>query len=133
MPTHLHKNDQSSCRSFSNPDETRPFEDKGQLKVINFPDGTSIGQGIFEPGWKWSTHVKPLADTESCEADHHGYCISGNMVVQMNDGEKIEIHPGDVFSIPPGHDAWVIGNEKCVLLDVTGYKEYAVKKKDIAA
>ena len=120
------------CKSFESPDETRPFQAHGRLDLLNFPDGTAVGRGVFEPGWRWSKDVKPIAGTSSCMAEHHGYCLSGSMVIQMDNGDEFRIQAGDAFTIPPGHDAWVVGNEQCISLDMTGFKDYA-KKTAIAA
>jgi quercetin dioxygenase-like cupin family protein len=107
--------------------ETRPFKDgKGRLEVVDTDSGP-IGRAVFEPGWRWSEHVKPLAGTESCQASHMGYCVSGRMVVRMDDGTEKEIGPGDVLVIPPGHDGWVVGDEPCVQIDFTGLGSYAME------
>src|SRR5919206_579482 len=90
-------------KNFDSPDETRPFEGKGQADVLNI-GGKVVGKAVFEPGWKWSENVKPIAQTDSCQVSHLGYCISGSMTVLMDDGSQLEIGPGDVFAIPPGHD-----------------------------
>ncbi|AQA24416.1 hypothetical protein BTZ20_2235 [Rhodococcus sp. MTM3W5.2] len=112
-------------KSFDSPEETRPFEDgKGKIDLVDL-DGGSVGRGVFEPGWKWSDHVKPIAKTDSCQAAHVGYCVSGRMVVVMDDGERQEFGPGDVMIAPPGHDAWVVGDEACVLVDWQGFADYA--------
>jgi quercetin dioxygenase-like cupin family protein len=71
--------------------------------------------------------VKPIAKTESCQAPHTQYIISGRMRVKMDDGSEEEFGPGDVGYLPPGHNAWIIGNEPCVAIDFTGMKEYAKK------
>jgi quercetin dioxygenase-like cupin family protein len=113
-----------SIKRFSAPDETRPFVDKGRVEIIRL-GGEVVGRGIFEPGWRWSKHVKPIARTESCEAEHRGYVLSGRMRVVMDDGQEAEIAPGDFVTIPPGHDAWTVGGEACVLLDVAGFADYA--------
>lgn len=110
-------------KALSKPDETRPFA-KGRLEIVNI-GGTTIGRATFEPGWKWSECVKPIAKTESCQAPHLGYLISGRMIVVMDDGTQLEYGPGDACSIPPGHDAWIVGNENCVVVDFTGFKDYA--------
>lgn len=115
-------------KDFAHPDERRNFKGHGHLDVLNFEDGTMIGLGVFEPGWRWSNDVKPIVETESCEADHTGYCVKGRMTIRMNSGEEFQIKAGEAFRIPPGHDAWVEGNETCEALDVTGYRDYAVKK-----
>jgi mannose-6-phosphate isomerase-like protein (cupin superfamily) len=115
------------CKNFKSPDEIREFQDHGRLEVLNFFDGSGIGHGVFQPGWKWSTDVKPLAGTSSCQAEHLGYCISGSMIIRMNNGDEFKIQAGDAFTIPPGHDAWVDSNGPCELIDVTGYKTYAKK------
>ncbi|MEU9108446.1 cupin domain-containing protein [Streptomyces xanthophaeus] len=112
-------------KNFDKPDETRPFVDgKGRLDLVE-TDGGSVGRAVFEPGWKWSEHIKPLAGTDSCESAHTGYVVSGRLKVVMNDGDSTEIRPGDFIQIAPGHDAWVLGDEPCVVLDWTGYDDYA--------
>jgi quercetin dioxygenase-like cupin family protein len=112
-------------KSISNPDEVRPFEDsKGDLKLVNLGEA-SAGLATFQPGWQWSKHVKPIAKTESCQAAHLGYFISGRMKVVMDDGTEQEFGPGDFMSCPPGHDAWIIGDEACVVIDWQGYADYA--------
>ncbi len=115
-------------RSFYSPDETRNFKAHGHLDILNFSEGRSIGLATFETGWKWSNDVKPIAGTDSCEVDHLGYCVSGEMIIRMNNGDEVRIKQGDVYEIPPGHDAWVVGSQPCVLLDVLGNKSYALPK-----
>jgi quercetin dioxygenase-like cupin family protein len=112
-------------KSLDAPEETRPFnEGKGKLDLVNLESGP-VGRATFEPGWKWSLHVKPIAGTESCQAAHMGYYVSGQMLVRMDDGEEIEYGPGDFAVIPPGHDAWTIGDEACVVIDWQGFADYA--------
>ena len=105
------------------PHETRPFAAHGRLDVVTLGDFT-MGRGVFEPGWKWSEDVKPIAGTESCQARHTGVCVSGQMIVRSDDGSEVTVMPGDVFVLEPGHDAWTIGSEPCVLFD-TGVAAYA--------
>ena len=111
-------------KRFDNPDDTRPFQEKGHVKIVNVGDGV-VGLATFDPGWKWSDHVKPIAGTESCQAEHVGYVLSGRQVILMDDGTQLEIGPGDVVSIPAGHDGWTIGDEPCVVLDFAGMATYA--------
>ena len=111
-------------KNFDSPDETRPFEGTGKADVVKI-GGRTIGRGRFEPGWKWSENVKPIAGTESCEVSHLGYVISGRMRVFMDDGTENEAGPGDVMAIPPGHDAEVVGDEPCVSLDFGEFGDYA--------
>jgi hypothetical protein len=111
-------------KSVNSPEETRPFAGKGHADVVNV-GGQPVLYGTFEPGWRWSEHVKPLAGTDSCQAPHLLYCISGRMKVAMDDGSEGELGPGDVVSIEPGHDAWVVGDEPCVAVDFGGYARYA--------
>jgi hypothetical protein len=111
-------------KSFDSPDETRPFEGKGHADVVEL-GGKAVGRAVFEPGWRWSENVKPIAKTDSCQAHHLGYCLSGRMRVFMGDGSEAEIGPGDAFEIPPGHDAEVIGDEPCVNVDFGGFGDYA--------
>lgn len=115
-------------RSLDNPEETRPFEDgKGRLDLVDVANG-GVGRAVFEPGWQWSKHVKPIAQTESCRAAHAGYVLSGRMKIVMDDGEEMEISPGEYMSVPPGHDAWVVGDEACVIVDWQGFADYAKGK-----
>jgi quercetin dioxygenase-like cupin family protein len=112
-------------KSFDTPDETRPFEEgKGKLEVINTNSGV-VGRATFQPGWQWSKHVKPIAGTDSCQAGHTGYFVSGRMKVKMDDGEELEFGPGDFGHMEPGHDAWIVGDEPCVVIDWQGFTDYA--------
>ena len=113
----------SDTRNIDNPHETRPFKGHGHLDVVTLGDFT-LGRGVFEPGWRWSTDVKPIAGTESCQTHHTGFCLSGRMSVLLDGGTEMEIGPGDVVVIEPGHDAWTVGDEACILLD-TGIAAYA--------
>lgn len=117
----------SYAKSFKTPDERRKFLNHGYLDLVTLEDGTSMGRGVFEPGWKWSNDIKPIADTPSCQAEHHGYCISGSMMIHMDNGDEFRIETGNAFYIPPGHDAWVDSKEACQLIDVTGFQKYALK------
>jgi len=110
-------------KSLDSPDETRTF-DKGALDLVTL-DGVTFGRGTVQPGWKWSTSVKPIVKTDSCESLHTQYIISGRLMVKMDDGEEVELGPGDAAIVPPGHDAWVIGSEPVVMIDVTGMSTYA--------
>ncbi|MET9541377.1 cupin domain-containing protein [Streptomyces sp. NPDC006553] len=112
-------------KSFDAADETRPFEDgKGRLDLVSGRNG-AVGRAVFEPGWQWTKHVKPIAGTDSCQASHVGYIVSGRMKVVMDDGETTEYGAGDYMEVQPGHDAWVLGDEACVALDWTGFADYA--------
>lgn len=114
-----------SVKSFAQPDEDRRFADeKGHLEVIHFGDSI-VGRGVFEPGWQWSKHVKPIAGTASCEASHCGYVVSGRMHLVSDEGDAADVGPGDFVTIAPGHDAWVIGDEPCIMFDFAGYADYA--------
>ncbi|MGB2709922.1 MAG: cupin domain-containing protein [Conexibacter sp.] len=116
----------TSCvvKRFDRPDETREFVAHGRVGVVELA-GHTVGRGEFEPGWRWSRDVRPIAGTESCQASHLGYCMSGRMRVRMEDGAEQEIAAGDAFAIPPGHDAEVLGDEPCVLLDFGEIADYA--------
>jgi hypothetical protein len=95
--------------------QNRTFE-KGKLEVVELAD-TTISRATLEPGWKWSECVKPIAGTDSCEVPHRGYVVSGRLHLQMDDGTESEVGPGDAYSIEPGHDAWVVGDETYVGID----------------
>jgi quercetin dioxygenase-like cupin family protein len=110
-------------KSLNAPDEVRQFE-KGKVELVKI-GGTLVGRGVFQPGWQWSKHVKPIAKTESCEAPHFQYHISGILHVVMDDGTEKDLKAGDVALIPPGHDAWVVGNEPAIVIDFQGMVDYA--------
>jgi len=110
-------------RNLDAPDEVRKF-DHGEFKVVTI-SGTTVGRAVFEPGWRWSNDVKPLAGTESCQAAHTGYIVSGRLHVRMDDGVEGELGPGDAFICSPGHDAWVVGDDPCVALDWSAATDYA--------
>ncbi len=112
------------AKTFNTPDEVREFKANGRLELVNLGVGP-VGKATFEPGWKWSNDVKPIAGTDSCQAEHVGYCLSGRMTVVMDDGEEHDYGPGDVFHMAPGHDAWVVGDEPCVMIDWAGMSSYA--------
>jgi quercetin dioxygenase-like cupin family protein len=112
-------------KSLNTPDETRSFKDnKGKAEIVTI-GGISMGRGTFKPGWVWSKHVQPIAETHSCQSAHIGYILQGRMTVTMVDGSEEEFGPEDAFYMPPGHDARVVGDEPCVLIDVTGFSTYA--------
>ena len=112
-------------KSLDTPEETRPFEGgTGHLELVNLGSGP-VGRATFLPGWRWSQHVKPIAQTSSCQAAHLGYFVSGRMVVVMDDGEQMEFGPGDFAVMAPGHDAWIVGEEPCVVIDWQGFADYA--------
>ncbi len=114
-------------RSFSKPDETRKFS-LGKVDVVTL-GGATFGRAVFEPGWRWSTCVKPVAQTESCQAPHLNLHISGRIHIVMDDGTEREFGPGEISEIPPGHDAWVVGHEPVVVIDISGMENYAKQKK----
>ncbi len=111
-------------KSLESPDEVRQFTDKGQVEIVKLEDVT-VGRVSMEAGWKWSEHVKPIAGTDSCESAHTGYVLSGRMMVIMDDGTEQDVGPGDAFYIPAGHDAYTIGDESCVIVDISGMGKYA--------
>ncbi|MFI5360804.1 MAG: cupin domain-containing protein [Elusimicrobiota bacterium] len=88
-------------------------------------NGGVVGKGTFEPGWKWSTHVKPIAKTALCETPHFQYILSGKMKLVTADGDEYTVAAGDVIKIGAGHDAWVEGNEAVVAVDFQGMADYA--------
>ena len=112
-------------KTFDKPEETRSFDQgSGKLELVNL-DGGPVGRATFQPGWRWSTHMKAKAGTESCQVAHMGYFVSGQMKVVMDDGEEAGFGPGDFMVCPPGHDAWIVGDEACVVIDWQGSATYA--------
>ena len=106
-------------KSLDQPDERRAPSERGAIELVTLGDVT-VGRAVFQPGWRWSTDIKPAAGTELCQVTHVGYVISGREGVRMADGTEVELGPGDAFVIGAGHDAWVIGSEPCVTLDFSG-------------
>ena len=105
-------------KNFDSPDETKtPFK-KGKIEVVTL-GGLTVQRETLEPGWKWSEHVKPVVGGESCQKYHVKYIISGKQKVVMDDGTEMELIPGDVSVIQPGHNAWVVGDKPNVLLELS--------------
>ena len=108
---------------FATPDETREFP-HGHVDLVRI-GGAEIGRLTLEPGWRWSTDVKPIAGTDLCEAPHFQYHVAGRLAIRMNDGTEFIAEPGDISSLPQGHDAWVVGDEPVVVVDWFGASHYA--------
>ena len=115
------------CKSFKKPDEIRKFT-KGRLELVKI-GGATVGRATFKPGWSWSGCVQPIAKTESCQAAHFQYHLSGVMRVRMDDGREFNCKAGDVSLLPSGHDAWVVGDEPVVVIDFQGMIDYAKKDR----
>lgn len=112
-------------KTMTSPDETRTFE-KGKVEFAKVGN-ISIGRASFDPGWSWEKCVKPIVKTESCQAPHTTYVISGKIRIRMDDGSEEEFGPGDIGYVLPGHNAWVVGDEQFVGIDFTGMETYAKK------
>jgi len=119
----LHVAEKLEKKNLLHPDETRSFE-KGKIELVTLGDVT-FGRATLDPGWRWSTCVKPIAQTDLCEASHLNYHIAGRLGLRMADGTEEEFGPGEVSLIPPGHDAWVVGNEPVIVVDISGMRDYA--------
>jgi ketosteroid isomerase-like protein len=114
---------QTEHRSFVAADEIREFPN-GKAEIVKIAGG-EIGRLVFQPGWRWSNDVKPIAGTDSCLAPHFQYHLSGHLAIHMDDGYEFVAGPGDVTSLPSGHDAWVVGDEPVVTVDWFGAGNYA--------
>ncbi|MGH8939661.1 MAG: cupin domain-containing protein [Actinomycetes bacterium] len=104
------------AKNIDKPDERRDFPN-GHLDAVNLPELT-FSRATFDPGWRWSESVKPIAGTDSCQFHHKGFVLAGRLHIRTNDGHEAEVGPGDAFVCEPGHDAWVVGDEACVVFDV---------------
>ena len=102
--------------NMNEPDEMKSAT-KMKLQLVTV-GGFTFGLRTLEPGWKWTLHMKPVAKTETCEIRHIGYVVSGRMGFAMNDGVRLEVGPGDAFDVQPGHDAWTVGQEPVVFIDL---------------
>lgn len=110
-------------RSFDTPDEVRPAG-SGKADVVTLGDATFL-RATLPPGWKWSKDVNPIVNTGSCQASHLGFVLSGRLRIHMDDGTEEEFGSGDLFHVAPGHDAWVVGDEPFVQVDITGSERWA--------
>ncbi len=102
-------------KNLGSPDETRSFEN-GLINVVQVGPVT-VSRTSYQPGWRWSTSVKPIVGTDSCQVEHKGYVVSGRIHLVMDDGTEVDLGPGDAYHISPGHDAWVVGDEPWVAVD----------------
>jgi class 3 adenylate cyclase len=110
-------------KRFSSPDDVRNVPN-GRVEIVQLDDRV-IGRMTYEPGWRWSKDVQPIAGTAFCQFHHVGVTLAGRLRVQMPDGTELEVGPGDVFEFPPGHDAWVVGEEPWVSVDFEAMRGYA--------
>ena len=110
-------------RAFAQSDEVREFP-HGRAEIVTIGNG-EVGRYTFEPGWRWSNDVKPIANTASCEAPHFQYHVSGQLAILMDDGTEILAGPGEITSLPSGHDAWVVGESPGGTVDWFGASNYA--------
>ena len=109
-------------KSLTKPDEVRTFP-HGIVEIVDL-GGIVFGRQVFEPGWRWSEAVKPLAGTDSCQYHHIGVSTGGVLHVVMNDGAEADILPGSAYEIPPGHDAWVVGDAPFDAIDFAGMRSF---------
>ena len=111
-------------KSFDAPDETRsvPLAD---LRLVNL-DEVAVGYAVWQPGWRWSTHLGPIAGTDWCENHHLGYALRGRLAVVTEDGARAEVGPGDAYEIPPRHDAWVVGDQPFETIEWTSARVVGV-------
>jgi hypothetical protein len=111
------------AKSHNSPDEVRSPA-KSRVEIVRLT-GFTLGRFNLEPGWRWSECIKPIVKTESCQLNHVGYAVSGRLTVRMSNGTQKTIVAGDSYTIPPGHEAWVEGNERFVGIEVLSAEEYA--------
>jgi len=108
---------------FSTPDEVRS-PDHTRIDVVKLAGG-EVGRYTFQPGWRWSEHIKPVVGTDSCQTNHIGYVVSGTLHVESEDGSSNDLTPGCAYHVAPGHDAWVTGDEPVVVVEFQGAATYA--------
>jgi quercetin dioxygenase-like cupin family protein len=114
-------------RRFDVSDERRKFE-KGYFDLVQI-GGMTLGHAVYEPGWKWSTHVGAATGAKYCDVEHVGIVVSGRNRIQMRDGREYDLRAGDIFYVAPGHDSWVVGNEPYVSIHLMGAGDYASSKR----
>ena len=118
----------SVIKRFDDPDERRAFP-FGSFELVEL-GGMTVGRASYEPGWVWSTHVGAATGASLCHVEHVGMVVSGRAAVKMADGTEFVMQPGDLFSIPPGHDSWVVGDEPYVSLHLQGATTYAAAEPE---
>ena len=111
-------------KKLEHPDEVRPYLARGRTEIFQLDD-IVVGRMIMEPGWRWSVDVRPTVGTERCPYHHMGLALSGVLHVELEDGSELDIGPNEVYEIPAGHEAWVVGDEAWVALDFAGARAYA--------
>ena len=116
-------------KSFTTPDQVREFA-TGRIDIVTL-DEMAVGRFVFQPNWRWSKDVAPIAGTSSCQHRHVGYTISGFLEVRMDDGTELVIGPGEAYEIPPGHDAWVVGEEAFESVEFASAHEYGLSPEDL--
>ena len=116
------------CKKLDKPDEVRPHLARGRTEIYQLDD-IVVGRMVMEPGWRWSVDVQPTVGTDRCPYHHLGVTLSGRLQVELPDGSELEIGPDMVYEIPPGHDAEIIGDEPCVVIDWGQFGDYA-KRND---
>jgi class 3 adenylate cyclase len=116
-------------KAFASPDQVRTFA-TGTLEIVTL-DEVAIGRFLFRPGWRWSKDVAPITGTRSCQHRHLGYTIAGSLHVRMDDGTELTIGPGDAYEIPPGHDAWVVGDEPWDSVEFTSAHAFGLSPEDL--
>jgi hypothetical protein len=122
MTTPVHVSGFAST-SHDTPDERRT-PPNAQVDVVRL-EGYTLGRLTFQPGWRWSTDIKSIAGTESCQLSHVGYAVSGRLGLRLPDGQEAHVQPGDSYTIPPGHDGWVEGDEPFVCIEILSADQFA--------
>jgi hypothetical protein len=123
LPGIIEGMDSSILRRFEDPDEVRVFE-KGRFEIVHI-GGLTVGRASYEPGWKWSEHVAPIAGSALCGVEHVGLVVSGSAVAAFQDGSVMELTAGQLFYIPGvPHDSWVVGDAPYVSLHFLGADSY---------
>ncbi len=110
-------------KSHEAPDERRTPPNT-QVDIVRL-HGFTLGRFTFQPGWRWSEHIKPIVDTEWCQLSHVGYAVSGRITIHLSDSREETIGPGESYTIPPGHDGWVEGDEPFVGIELMSAEQFA--------
>ena len=114
----------------------KSFED-GEIKTPEKAHSASVklnnvtmSKTVLQPGWSWSSCIKPIVGTETCQAGHVGVVAKGAIHVKHDDGSEMEFKEGDSYYLAPGHDAWVIGNNETITYEFfTDDKDFGPWKK----
>jgi hypothetical protein len=105
-------------KNFDQPDVTKELP-KTRIDLVGLAGG-QVQRSTLEPGWRWTGSVGPAVNADRCPDNHIAYVAAESLHAEHDDGSEGEFAAGEVFHLAPGHDAWVVGDEPVVLIELQG-------------